>query len=125
MLKARRRCIEYLKSIRNVSSDYEALKCPTQTEQPVRLLDKVELQAEPHVRQVLEDDVLFDLYKRLYLAGSALEEGMMRTDNSTYPGTATSNYKWLRAVGTGLFTGVHTGTAWLKQHSTSCEVELT
>jgi hypothetical protein len=100
VLKARRRCIEYLKRMRSVSTDFEALRCPRATEPPIRLLDKVDLHADANILQVLEDDNLFQIYQHIYCAGQGLE----------YEGTATLQYKWLRAVGTGLFTGIHTGT---------------
>jgi hypothetical protein len=63
----------------------------------VRLLDKVDLQQAPDVKLVLEHERIFKLMK-----------GLMST-SPVPPKVSTVDYKWLRAVPTNQFTGLHTG----------------
>lgn len=99
---ARARCVEFVRKLRRLPSGEEErriLRSPSELEAPVGLLTALELHMEPEVQLVLEHDRLFWLMKSL----------MSGIDDAHCP-IATVEYKWLRAVPTGKFTGIHVGS---------------
>lgn len=84
------------------ASEAQILLVPdSESESQIRLLDKIDLQAEIPVKSVLEHDRLFWLMKLLMIDNDLMLNQVT---------VSTVEYKWLRAVPTGKFTGLHTGT---------------
>ena len=73
-------------------------------EHPAGLLARPDIAALPAVRAVLEHPELFKLARELLLDDAEVAAGAE---------VATVEYKWLRAVGRGGFTGVHTDRVYL------------